>query len=494
MKGYWSGRTRRRRRSADGWFHTGDLARRRRGRLLLHRRPQEGADHPRRLQRLPAGDRGGALRAPGGRRGGGDRHPAPDARRGGRRRRGAASPARASTPDELRAFVKERVAAYKYPRHVWLVDALPKGPTGQDPQARDHRPGGGWPRGRRGHERRTQAGRTGRHRQAVPAGPRTMPRARWTCCSPTRRSARLRRFFPGRPRPGSPPALAGQPAAAWPRAARPGRRARPRSRPARSERRAGPGDRRFADRAWAGTRCCAGPLQAYLAAGDAPTGSSTTPDWTGASGAGAASPSSNVIDALRPEQLPCCQPGVLKEAIDTGGGNLAGGAPAAGQRPSTPPRLPAMVRRRTFEVGGNLAVTPGSVVLRNEVFELIQYQPADREGPRDAAADRPADDQQVLHPRPGAGPQPHRVPGRPGPAGVRDLLAQPGRAAGHWGFDTYARGDHRGAGGGRGDLRGATAVHLLGACSGGILATLGAAVTWRRRASRPTVGQPRGCW
>jgi long-chain acyl-CoA synthetase len=34
-------------------------------------------------------------------------------------------------PDELRDYVKERVAAYKYPRHVWLVDALPKGPTGK---------------------------------------------------------------------------------------------------------------------------------------------------------------------------------------------------------------------------------------------------------------------------------------------------------------------------------------------------------------------------
>jgi long-chain acyl-CoA synthetase len=34
-------------------------------------------------------------------------------------------------PDELRDFVKERVAAYKYPRHVWLVDSLPKGPTGK---------------------------------------------------------------------------------------------------------------------------------------------------------------------------------------------------------------------------------------------------------------------------------------------------------------------------------------------------------------------------
>jgi long-chain acyl-CoA synthetase len=34
-------------------------------------------------------------------------------------------------PEELKAFVKEQVAAYKYPRHVWLVDELPKGPTGK---------------------------------------------------------------------------------------------------------------------------------------------------------------------------------------------------------------------------------------------------------------------------------------------------------------------------------------------------------------------------
>jgi long-chain acyl-CoA synthetase len=36
-----------------------------------------------------------------------------------------------ATPDELRDFVKEQVAAYKYPRVVWLVDDLPKGPTGK---------------------------------------------------------------------------------------------------------------------------------------------------------------------------------------------------------------------------------------------------------------------------------------------------------------------------------------------------------------------------
>ena len=37
----------------------------------------------------------------------------------------------ATTVEDLRDFVKQRVAAYKYPRHVWLVDELPKGPTGK---------------------------------------------------------------------------------------------------------------------------------------------------------------------------------------------------------------------------------------------------------------------------------------------------------------------------------------------------------------------------
>jgi long-chain acyl-CoA synthetase len=34
-------------------------------------------------------------------------------------------------PAEIREFVRERVAAYKYPRRVWVVDVLPKGPTGK---------------------------------------------------------------------------------------------------------------------------------------------------------------------------------------------------------------------------------------------------------------------------------------------------------------------------------------------------------------------------
>jgi long-chain acyl-CoA synthetase len=40
-------------------------------------------------------------------------------------------PGGSATPADLRAFARDKVAAYKYPRHIWLVDELPKGPTGK---------------------------------------------------------------------------------------------------------------------------------------------------------------------------------------------------------------------------------------------------------------------------------------------------------------------------------------------------------------------------
>ncbi|MFE2492215.1 AMP-binding protein [Streptomyces mirabilis] len=43
----------------------------------------------------------------------------------------ALAPGATVTTDELRAHVNRQVAPHKYPRHVWIVDSLPKGPTGK---------------------------------------------------------------------------------------------------------------------------------------------------------------------------------------------------------------------------------------------------------------------------------------------------------------------------------------------------------------------------
>jgi long-chain acyl-CoA synthetase len=40
-------------------------------------------------------------------------------------------PGATATPAKLRSFVRDRVAPHKYPRHLWLVPDLPKGPTGK---------------------------------------------------------------------------------------------------------------------------------------------------------------------------------------------------------------------------------------------------------------------------------------------------------------------------------------------------------------------------
>jgi long-chain acyl-CoA synthetase len=55
----------------------------------------------------------------------------------------ALKPGAVASPDDLRSFVKERVAAYKYPRRVWIVDALPKGPTGKVVKREIQPPDGG---------------------------------------------------------------------------------------------------------------------------------------------------------------------------------------------------------------------------------------------------------------------------------------------------------------------------------------------------------------
>lgn len=43
----------------------------------------------------------------------------------------APKPGVTATPAELRAFAREQMAPYSYPRRVWLVPGLPKGPTGK---------------------------------------------------------------------------------------------------------------------------------------------------------------------------------------------------------------------------------------------------------------------------------------------------------------------------------------------------------------------------
>ena len=81
-------------------------------------------------------------------------------------------------------------------------------------------------------------------------------------------------------------------------------------------------------------------------------------------------------DMVAPSNYPFTNPDIVKATLDQGGANLARGterlladaqAALAGQRPRP---------RTEYAAGKNLAVTPGKVVFRNRLIELIQYAPA----------------------------------------------------------------------------------------------------------------------
>jgi polyhydroxyalkanoate synthase subunit PhaC len=80
--------------------------------------------------------------------------------------------------------------------------------------------------------------------------------------------------------------------------------------------------------------------------------------------------------AAAPSNNPVLSPAVWKALIDTGGGSAVRGLRALGTDLAAPPRVPSMVAANAFEVGRDLAVTPGGVVYACEQFELIQSQPA----------------------------------------------------------------------------------------------------------------------
>ncbi|MBK4989007.1 class II poly(R)-hydroxyalkanoic acid synthase [Pseudomonas sp. S36] len=79
-------------------------------------------------------------------------------------------------------------------------------------------------------------------------------------------------------------------------------------------------------------------------------------------------------DALAPSNS-LLNPQAVKTLFDTGGQSLVRGAAQLLEDLRHNGGLPRQVDERAFEVGGNLATTPGSVVFRNDMLELIQYQP-----------------------------------------------------------------------------------------------------------------------
>ncbi len=228
------------------------------------------------------------------------------------------------------------------------------------------------------------------------------------------------------------------------------------------------GDRRFGDPAWERNWLFRRLLQSYLALGETVDGlvSDAEVDWRAERRARLAA--GNVLDAIAPTNFPWSNPEVIKETVNTGGGNLVRGARRLARDLTTSSRLPATVDTSKFEVGRNLAVTPGSVVMRDEVLELIQYRPSTervREVPL-LFIPPTINKYYILDISPGRSIAEHYL--AQGHQVFMVSWRNPGQEQGHFDLDTYAQAvaEARDA---VASIAAQPKVNLAAACSGGII-------------------------
>jgi polyhydroxyalkanoate synthase subunit PhaC len=132
-------------------------------------------------------------------------------------------------------------------------------------------------------------------------------------------------------------------------------------------------DRRFSAPAWNTNPVLRRAVQAYLATGGTLASLVDGADLDWRSGQRMRFLVDNLVSAAAPSNSPLLNPEVLKTTVETRGRNFAAGALNLVKDMASPPRVPSMVDPSRFEVGENLGLTPGAVIFRSEVFELIQY-------------------------------------------------------------------------------------------------------------------------
>jgi polyhydroxyalkanoate synthase len=135
------------------------------------------------------------------------------------------------------------------------------------------------------------------------------------------------------------------------------------------------GDRRFTDAAWTDNPLLKRLVQLYLAEGH------TLDQLVDDAELGPRDRKrvrfllENLVEAFAPSNVPLVNPASAKAAIDTAGLSLVRGGGQLVKDLASAPRIPEMVDPSGFSVGENIATTPGAVVFRSEVLELIRYQP-----------------------------------------------------------------------------------------------------------------------
>src|SRR5579862_1889205 len=232
------------------------------------------------------------------------------------------------------------------------------------------------------------------------------------------------------------------------------------------------GDRRFTDPAWTSNPMFRMIGQSYLASAQAlDRVVESMGEGRGSTRAEQARFAATIVaSAAAPTNFLATNPAALKRAFETGGMSLARGARNFARDVRRNGAMPSMIEPGAFEVGRDLAVTPGAVVARDAVAEVLQYAPA-----TDKVFARP-----VLIVPPPIG-RFYFLDLRPGRsfaeyAASRDLQTfmlswrNPTPAQGHWDLDTYAAAVSS-AIDTICEISGSPDVNLIGFCAGGIIAT-----------------------
>ena len=238
----------------------------------------------------------------------------------------------------------------------------------------------------------------------------------------------------------------------------------------KSERAPQAGDRRFSDATWKESALHSGMLKAYLAWGDAVSGFVDKTSLSDLDKARAHLVTEILIDAVAPTNSMLTNPAAVRKFVDTGGRSVWRGLKNYFDDLARNGGMPAMVDQSAFKVGENLATTPGAVIFRNELLELIQYTPTTAK-----AWKRPL----VITP-----PQINKYYAldlSPEKSMVRFLLESgiqvfcvswrnPTAANRDWGLDSYVAALDEAVDVAR-EVTGCDDISMMGSCSGGITST-----------------------
>jgi polyhydroxyalkanoate synthase subunit PhaC len=133
-----------------------------------------------------------------------------------------------------------------------------------------------------------------------------------------------------------------------------------------------PGDRRFAAKEWRDNPYYDYLKQSYLLAARYLDELVEAAELEPQAKARARFAARQWIDAMCPANFPATNPEALRQALDTKGESMARGL--ANLLGDVQKQRISQTKESAFEVGRNLAVTPGDVVYENELIQLIQYK------------------------------------------------------------------------------------------------------------------------